>query len=84
MSHFIFRLSPADLVVFAGVLNNTQESSEDTKVVRQVTELFVHEGFVYGPLINDIAIMKVGIRFMYERQAFYFNLHIYVKKYNRI
>jgi hypothetical protein len=59
ISHFIFRLYPADLVIFAGVLNNTQKSSEDTKVVRQVTEVFLHEGFDYDTLINDIAILKV-------------------------
>ncbi|GFG36634.1 hypothetical protein Cfor_04118, partial [Coptotermes formosanus] len=68
-AHCVTGLSPADLVVFAGVLNNTQESSEDTKVVRQVTELFVHEGFVYGPLINDIAIMKVSPGFPTDNSA---------------
>jgi secreted trypsin-like serine protease len=57
----MFRLSPAELLVFAGVLNNTKESSEDTKVVRQVTKILLHEGFVRKPLSNDIAVLKVGI-----------------------
>jgi hypothetical protein len=71
-------------VVFAGVLDSTQESSEDTKVVRQITEVFVYDGFVYDLLINDIAIINVGVLLMWERQTFYFNLDIYVKKYNRM
>ena len=63
-----FRLTAADLIVFAGVLNNTVGSSEDTKVVRQVTEIFLHEEFDYGTyrIINDIAIIKVGIIFKYK------------------
>ena len=40
--HFIFRLSPAYMVVFADVLNNTVESSEDTKLVWEFTEIFLH------------------------------------------
>jgi len=59
--HFTFRLTAADFIVFAGVLNNTVGSSEDTKVVREVTDVFLHEKFDYGSLINDIAIIKVGI-----------------------
>jgi hypothetical protein len=47
--------------VVAGVLNNTIESEEGTKVVREVTEVFVHEEYK----INDIALLKVGINFMY-------------------
>jgi len=45
ISPFRFRRSPVDLVVFAGVLNNTVESSEGTKVVREVTEVFLHEQY---------------------------------------
>ncbi|GFG36636.1 hypothetical protein Cfor_04119, partial [Coptotermes formosanus] len=56
-------------ICVAGVLNNTKDSSEDTKVVRQVTEVFVHEGFVYGPLVNDIAIMKVSPGFPTDNSA---------------
>ena len=44
-------------MVFVGVLNNTAGSSEDNKVVRQVTEVFLHEEFDYGSLVNDIAII---------------------------
>ena len=55
----------------AGVLNNTVESSEETKVVREVTKLNVHEEFNDFTLINDIAILKVGIIFKYEKQLFY-------------
>jgi len=54
------------------VLNNTAGSSEDTKVVRQVTEVFLHEEFDYGTLINDIAIVKVGIIFKYKNKHFIF------------
>jgi secreted trypsin-like serine protease len=68
ISHFVFRLSPASLVVFAGVLNNTVESSEDTKVVREVTEFFLHEKYDNGTLSNDIAILKVGLISSYEKQ----------------
>jgi secreted trypsin-like serine protease len=67
ISHFIFRLSPAYLVVFAGVLNNTVESSEDTKEVREVTEIFLHEEYDEETLTNDIAIIKVGLLSMYEK-----------------
>jgi hypothetical protein len=61
ISHFVFRLFPAYLEVYAGVLNNTMKSSEDTKVVREVTEVFLHEEYDNDCLINDIAIIKVGI-----------------------
>jgi len=70
-SHFIFRTSPSDLRVVAGSLNNTAESSEETKVFRDVTEFYVHEEFDDFTLINDIAILKVGIFFKYEKQIFY-------------
>jgi hypothetical protein len=58
------------------VLNNTAGSSEDTKVVRQVTELFLHEEFDYGSLINDIAIIKVGIIIKYKSKHFILFEHI--------
>jgi hypothetical protein len=67
ISHFVFRLSPASLVVFAGVLNNTVKSSEDTKVVREVTEIFIHEEYDDETLRNDIAILKVILISMYEK-----------------
>ena len=63
MSLFIFRLSATDLIVVAGVLINTVDSSEETKVVRDVTELYVHEQYNDVTFINDIAIIKVGITF---------------------
>jgi len=44
-SRLIFRISPAVLRVVASVLNNTEDSSEETKVVRDVTEVYVHEEF---------------------------------------
>jgi secreted trypsin-like serine protease len=65
----IFRRTPADLVVFAGV-NNTVESSEDTKVVREVTEVFLHEQYENNTLSNDIAIIKVGLLLKYETLIF--------------
>ena len=74
MSHFIFRKNPIDLKVVAGVLNNTVESSEETKVVLQVTEMYVHEEFNYSTSVNDIAILKVGIIFKFEKQILYFTL----------
>ena len=55
----------------AGVLNNSAESSEETKVVRVVTDMYVHEEFDYDTLINDIALLKVGIVCKYEKQIFY-------------
>ena len=63
----ILRLSTSDLQVVAGVLNNSVGSSEGTKLVREVTEIYVHEEFNEGILINDIAILKVGIIFKYEK-----------------
>jgi hypothetical protein len=57
--------------VFAGVLNNTVESSEDTKVVREVTEVFVHGKYDFYTLSNDIAIIKVGLLSMYETKMFF-------------
>jgi hypothetical protein len=66
--------------VFAGVLNNTVGASEDTKVVRKVTEVFLHEGFDYITLINDIAIIKVSIKFKYVKQTLHFQSDIYVTK----
>jgi len=71
ISNVIFRLSPEDLVVFAGVLNNTVESSEDTKVVREVMEVFLHEEYDDNTLSHDIALIKVGLLFKYEKQIFY-------------
>jgi len=59
-------------MVFVGVLNNTAGSSEDNKVVRQVTEVFLHEEFDYGSLVNDIAIIKVGNVFKYKSKRFIF------------
>jgi len=58
--------------VFAGVLNNTVESSEVTKVVRDFTGVFLHEEYDHGTLIHDIANIKVGLLFKYEKQIFYF------------
>ena len=72
MSHFLFRKNPTDLQVVAGILNNTVESSEETKVVRWVTQVIVHEEFNNFTLINDIAILKVGIFFKYENKYFTF------------
>ena len=63
MSHFIFRISLKDLKVVAGVLDIAVDSSEETKVVRDVAELYVHEQFNDVTYINDIAIIKVGITF---------------------
>jgi hypothetical protein len=45
--------------VFAGVLNNTWQSSEPTKVIRTVTHVFLHEDYVNEKYHNDIAILKV-------------------------
>ena len=71
ISHFVFRLAPAHLVVCADVLNNTVESSEVTKVVREVTEVFLHDECDNDTLSNNIAIIKVGSLSMYEKQIFY-------------
>jgi len=71
ISQFRFRLSPTNLLVLAGVLNNTVESLEDTKVVREVTDVFLHEEFDYESFTNDIAIIRVRLHFKYEKQIFY-------------
>jgi len=66
----MFRLSPAYLLVFAGVLKSTVESSEDTKLVHEVTDVFLHEEYGDGSLVNDIANLKVGLIFKYKKQMF--------------
>ena len=71
ISSFRFRRSPLELVVFAGVLNNTVESSEGTKEVREVTEIFLHEQYDDKTLSNDIAIIKGGLLLKYETLIFY-------------
>jgi hypothetical protein len=59
VSHFIFRKSPEDIQVVAGIVINPQKSSEDTKVIREIKEWFVHEEYDDDTLVNDIAIIKV-------------------------
>jgi len=66
----MFRLSPAYLLVFAGLLKSTVESSKDTKLVREVTDVFLHKEYDDGSLINDIANLKVGLIFKYKKQKF--------------
>jgi N6-adenosine-specific RNA methylase IME4 len=76
----MFRISPKDLRVVAGVLNGTVESPEKTKVVREIAEIYLHEKFSYNSLNNDIALLKVGINFLYEMKCFAFlwvgNTHV--------
>jgi len=67
--HCVYELSPEHLLVIAGVLNNTVESSEDTKVVREVTDLFLHEEYDDDTYINDIAIIKVSPDFPTDNPA---------------
>ena len=52
------------------MLNNTAESCEATKVVQEVKMVFLHEEFgrVSSIYVNDIAIIKVGSLFKYEKQ----------------
>jgi hypothetical protein len=45
--------------VYAGVLNVAWDSEEPSKVVRSVTEIFLHEGYDKHKFLNDIAILKV-------------------------
>ena len=59
----MFRLFPAYLLVFAGVLKSTVESSKDTKLVREVTHVFLHEEYDDGSLINDIANLSARTNF---------------------
>ena len=62
--------------MLAGVLNNTVESSEDTKVVHDVTDVFLHEEYDNDTLIKDIAVIKVGLIFKYKKQMFYILMDI--------
>ena len=66
----MFRLSPAYLLVFAGVLKSIVESSKDNKLVREVTDVFLHEEYDDGSLVKDIANLKVGLIFKYKKQMF--------------
>ena len=63
--------TPANLLVIAGVLNNTVDLSKDTELVYDVTDVFLHEEYDHDTLINDIAVIKVGLIFKYEKQIFY-------------
>jgi hypothetical protein len=59
----MFRLSPAYLLVFAGVLKSTVESSKDNKLVREVTDVFLHEEYDDGSLVKDIANLSARTNF---------------------
>jgi hypothetical protein len=61
--------------VHAGVLNNSWQTPEGNKVVRQVTEVFLHEEFDFYTYLNDIAILKVGICLEWDKQIFYTFAH---------
>ena len=63
--------TPANLLVIAGVLNNTVDLSKDTELVYDVTDVFLHEEYDHDTLINDIDVIKVGLIFTYEKQIFY-------------
>jgi len=43
---------------------NTVESSEENKLFREVTEIFFHEEYKYGSKLDDIALLKLGMKFM--------------------
>ncbi|XP_021925295.1 trypsin-1-like [Zootermopsis nevadensis] len=58
--HCVYGLDTAELIVYSGVLNNTWQSPEASKVVQRVTHAFLHEGFDYEKYHNDIAILKVS------------------------
>ncbi|XP_069687385.1 trypsin-1-like [Periplaneta americana] len=68
-AHCLSGIPVEELIVFAGVLNKTWQSSESTKVVRNVTQVFLHEDFVYEKYLNDIAIMKVSPAFPEDNSA---------------
>ena len=57
-----YSLPVAELQVFAGVVNNTWQSEEPTKVLRNVSAVYLHEDFVYDTYFNDIAILTVSER----------------------
>jgi hypothetical protein len=61
--------------VYAGALNNSWQTPEENRVVRQVTEVFLHEEFDIDTYINDIAILKVAIIFNWDIQIFYIFAH---------
>ena len=65
----MFRTPPAYLVVLAGVLNNTVESSEESKVVRKVTEVYLHEKTTHDTYSNDIAIIKVRLFSVFKKNT---------------
>jgi hypothetical protein len=60
------RLPTAELIVRAGVLKDSWQSEEESLVVRDVVEVFLHEEFNIDTYVNDIAIIKVGIIFKWE------------------
>ena len=69
--------------MFAGVLKSTVESSKDTKLVREFTDVFLHDD---GTLINVIANLNVGLIFKYKKQMFYIlvarkYIYIYIYTY---
>ncbi|PNF37818.1 hypothetical protein B7P43_G09241 [Cryptotermes secundus] len=54
------RLPTAELIVYAGVLNNSWQTAQENRVVRHVTEVFLHEEFDIDTYINDIAVLQVS------------------------
>jgi hypothetical protein len=61
--------------VYAGALNNSWQTPEENRVVRHVTEVFLHAEFNTDTYINDIAILKVMIIFKWDIQMFYIFMH---------
>jgi len=68
-AHCVKGRSVSDLRVVAGVLDISENSSEETKVVREVTEVYVHEEFDYDTRRHDIAILKVSPAFPTDNPA---------------
>lgn len=58
--HCVFGLPTAELIVYAGVLNNSWQTAQENRVVRHVTEVFLHEEFDIDTYINDIAVLQVS------------------------
>ncbi|PSN43706.1 hypothetical protein C0J52_18632 [Blattella germanica] len=59
-AHCVNGIPLPEFRIFAGVLNKTWQAEEETKVVRDVSNIYKHPDFDYDTYFNDIAIIRVS------------------------
>ncbi|KAJ9586350.1 hypothetical protein L9F63_020005 [Diploptera punctata] len=68
-AHGISGVPVSEFLIFAGVINNTWQSEEPTKVLRNVSAVHIHEDFNLETYFNDIAILTVTEDFPTDNHA---------------